>query len=162
MSRVAYFTIIFLALIGIVLISTKANAQPYYVVSISADESGVYVVDRGSVQRRGNIASAWVAVADKRPSGPGLRPEFYNGVYFIMREAYDCSRSQSSVLYAAAYSRDGSPLGSLDGDDGWKPVIPDTMREEAYKAICSGTYHDDFRADSSVNLHDMMLAFLRD
>lgn len=166
MNRVVYLTLGVLAFAGALMLACSAQSAPYYLVSISADENGAVLVDRGSVRRSRNVASAWVAVADKEPNTLELddntRRVWQGGIYFISYESYDCDRSQWSTLYGTGYSRNGSPLGDFNDEGVWKPVVPDSMRAESFRVVCSSDFDEQYRVQSGITMHTVMQTFLRD
>lgn len=166
MNRVVYLTLGILAFAGSLMLACSAQSAPYYLVSISSDGNGAVLVDRGSVRRARNIASVWVAVADKQPNTLDLdansRRVWQNGIYFISYESYDCARSQWSTLYGTGYARDGSSLGEFNDEGNWKPVVPDSMRAESLRVVCSSDFDEQYRVEPGITMHRVMQTFLND
>ena len=128
---------VFLAVAMITAIAGYASAQDdgrWRLVGESASGNQIEV-DTETVVRKGDLVTAWVRTtyAGKRPEGVPLQ-----AAYSTTRLRFECEAMSVTMLAFVTYSAEGQSLESFNHQGSAKPVIPESVNEVIWSALCKG------------------------
>ncbi|RYG12656.1 MAG: hypothetical protein EON96_13530 [Caulobacteraceae bacterium] len=119
------------ALTGLLFSPAQAQTQDWVIVASNPDAAAG--VDRFSLSRQANLASASVLM------GTFAVEEFSDGSavrYYISRELFDCERRTRTEKTVALFDASGVRVGRTRGLERHRPVQPGSLYDELLLAVC--------------------------
>lgn len=120
MKKIMIGTLLFLLL-------TATVGQCAEWVLVSNTKMGMTYIDTGTIKHDGNLARAWFKGVLSKVGKDKITS--YEAYY-----EFDCKEEKDRELQATAYYSDGSV--TTFSDKKWEYVLPDTVGEAEYKAVC--------------------------
>jgi hypothetical protein len=62
--------------------------------------------------------------------------KYENINYSIALKEINCSNKKGSNLFLTYYSKEGKPMFTYSSDSEWNPIVPESVGEALYKAVC--------------------------
>jgi len=117
-------------IIGAVLIATPVSAAPFYLGY--ADEAALKAIDLGTIRRSGDTATVWITLFFPKP----LNFAGQSSQEMMVQVRYDCAAATEQNIYATVYKPDGTVLRSMVPPGGASPVVPGSIGEGSFNAVC--------------------------
>ena len=105
-------------------------------VEIDRDDDNSHHVDPATIRRSGSMVKMWTLLDYKtiQSLAPGV-----SMLSMKTQDEYDCSEVRSRKLYATLYSGKmggGTVIATSNVTDEWRPISPQTIRENLWKFAC--------------------------
>ncbi len=131
-----------------------AEAQARDWIVLGGSNKAFVGIDRSSITRTGNTATAWSYLALYDPA-TSHDPE---ADYFMSRVVYECGAYRARTLFVASFDAEGGRLRSEAPD---RPetdyVVPDTLDAFVYERACNGSSENEIERGAANALLSVMV-----
>lgn len=117
-------------IVGILMASMSSHvvAETSWIL-VGKNRVFIVQVDTSRIKKTGNIVRYWIktTVTDVKDDTD----------YFVSIEETDCLEEKTRSIQTTAYYKSGKQSLTVQGENGWTFVTPDTMGETIIKFTCS-------------------------
>lgn len=113
---------------------TAADDGERWLTIGEASGGTTFAVDRQTLQARGDAVTAWVKFTYAGPPPAGVPAD---AGYMNTQLRFQCEARTVAILSMVVYSPDGKHLADTHSPSPPSPVIPDSVNERIWSALCT-------------------------
>ena len=120
-------------LLACLLSASVAVAEGRWIVVGEGRDAAEIAIDADTVQRNGDVVTVWVRHNNVSDG------DWFNGkraTQILRRVTYSCLAMTVRPLAMVQYAADGTVLASSASAGDVQPIVPDTVEEAAWHAVC--------------------------